>query len=85
MDTSNFVLVGAITAAVVGLAIALVVHDQREWDRFATAHHCKVVGHMDGSVAPSFGVSASGNATVGTVVIPDKTGYACDDGVTYWR
>lgn len=49
-----------------------VVQDREEWQRFVIEHHCKVIGEMSGS-------------STGNGYIPAKTGYLCDDGVTYWR
>lgn len=43
--------------------------EQRRWDAFSVAHECKVVGRMNSSSSKT----------------PEKTGYACNDGVTYWR
>ena len=62
-------------------------HEQQEWDAFAIAHHCTIVGKTRGDVVTSVApiIGGNGGVAVGTSYIPGKTGYACDDGVTYWR
>ena len=66
-----------------------VAQEQKEWERFYATHNCKKVGHMRGDVQTGigFGVTTSGNTgtVITTTVTPDQIGYACDDGVTYWR
>lgn len=65
------------------------LEEQREWDAFAADHQCKVVGRMSGSTQTDIGYGVTANGQFGTVVTttstPSKTGYLCDDGVTYWR
>jgi hypothetical protein len=59
----------------------------KHWKAFSEQHHCKVVGRMSGdtvtTVAPIIG--GNGGIAVGVSSTPSKTGYLCDDGVTYWR
>lgn len=55
--------------------------EQRSWDEFSVNHDCKIVSKESASTA--FSTSTDGNMT--TVVIPGKTGWACNDGVTYFR
>jgi hypothetical protein len=87
---------GKIILALIVLFIILIpigiydsIQEQKEWYKFYVDHNCKKVGHIRGDtqMATGFGVTANGN--VGTVITttstPDKNGYACDDGVTYWR
>lgn len=63
------------------------IEDQRQWSAFSAAHACKIVGHMSGdtvtTVAPIIG--GNGGIAVGVSSTPSKTGWQCDDGVTYWR
>lgn len=63
------------------------VEDQREWETFAATHECRVVGQMRGSTGTGVGpiIGGSGGVAVTSTYIPGKTGYACNDGVTYWR
>jgi hypothetical protein len=64
-----------------------VIYDSRQWALFKADHNCKVVGKMAGSVVttvgPTFG--GTGGVAVGVGSTPDKTGWLCDDGITYWR
>lgn len=75
--------------AMIPVAIWESIVEQEEWDTFAEAHSCKVVGKMNGSVQTGVGYGVTSGGKMGTVMttttIPDKTGYICDDGVTYWR
>lgn len=65
------------------------IQEQKEWEKFYVEHNCKKVGHMRGDTQIGTGVGVTANGNVGTVITttstPDKDGYACDDGVTYWR
>lgn len=63
------------------------IQEQREWNRFAQAHHCQVIGHMEGSTGIGIGPSTGGNGGVAVVTTsePGKIGYRCDDGQEYWR
>ncbi len=73
-----------IAATVVVIMVAAFVgayHESERWEQFRAERHCRVVGHDRGGTA--WGVSTGGDMT--TVQMPDKTGCACDDGVTYWR
>ena len=65
------------------------VKEQEQWDAFAAANACKKVGEMSGSTQTGVGFGVTANGQIGTVVTttstPRKTGWLCDDGVTYWR
>ncbi|EIE9938012.1 hypothetical protein GIW79_22935 [Pseudomonas sp. PA-7-1E] len=57
-----------------------------EWAVFKEAHNCKVVGKSDGHSNNGVGVTTRGSvALIVGDSTPDKTGYLCDDGVTYWK
>ena len=63
-------------------------YETQRWDEFSAAHACKKVGVMQGQ--SSIGVSAgiSGSQVVAVPVatyLPDKVGWLCSDGTTYWR
>jgi len=71
-----------------GLSALIVVaaaSERREWMRFRDAHHCRLIGHMDGSCSTGVGVSSNGSAVMTTSCDPDKDGWLCDDGMTYWK
>ena len=77
--------ISAVIVAVIGLIFYAAVQENREWEAFAAAHECRVIGHMTGSSTSSIGVSSNGQTVVTPVYIPGKIGYACNDGLQYWR
>ena len=78
-------IIGAIILAILGLVIKAGYEDQKRWDAFKTAHNCQIVGKMDGETFNTFGVSGNGQMTVGVGSTSSKTGWKCDDGITYWK
>lgn len=75
------IIFGAIAVALVGLSVWAVWVDGAEWNEFRELHECKVVSRESSSTA--LGVSGSGNAVV--MSVPGKTGWLCNDGITYYR
>lgn len=71
--------------ALIGLVILAAIEDGRKWDAFKVEHKCKAVAHIKGDVFNTFGTDTKGNMTVGVGSTPDKTGWLCDDGITYYR
>jgi len=73
----------------VGFVIDSIAADQARWKAFAAAHNCKVIGHISPSVQSGVGFGVTVNGTPGIVTTTSttagKTGYLCDDGITYWR
>lgn len=71
------------------ICIVAGVQEEKRWNAFQKEHKCKVVGRMSGGVLTGVGTGIGSNGQVGTIVTttvePDKTGWLCDDGVTYWR
>lgn len=69
--------------------IYLAVAEANAWAEFSEEHECQVVGRMSGSVNTGTGVGVTTTGEVGSVFTttytPSKTGYLCNDGVTYWR
>lgn len=90
-DTYDTTIVGVgaslFLVVLIAFCIAGSIQEGKEWAAFSTAHNCKVVGRMTGNtyttVAPIIG--GNGGVAVGVASTPAKTGYSCDDGVTYWR
>jgi hypothetical protein len=89
-DDELCVLGGSIV--VISLMVWAIVHfsnkEQKEWEKFAIEHNCKAVEYMKGGVGTTVGntyVNGQVGVSVGTIVEPDKTCYACDDGKKYWR
>lgn len=68
----------------VGL-VAAAIHESNKWEAFKVAHNCRIVGKMSGDVFNTFGVGANGQLSVGIGATSGKTGWACDDGMTYWK
>ncbi|MGC4059391.1 MAG: hypothetical protein QM749_00430 [Aquabacterium sp.] len=73
-----------IAALLIGL-IYLGYRQQAEWDAFKVEHKCKVTAHIDGNAFNTYSFDAKGNLNVGVGVNPDKTGWLCDDGITYFK
>ena len=40
---------------------------------------------MDGDVVVGFGTSSSGSMVTTVSTTDNKTGWLCDDGITYWK
>jgi hypothetical protein len=82
----NFLMCAVVVGVVliIGVLIHLMVQEEREWREFSSVNRCHIVGKVQGDigVAPVIGDKNGGVAIVST---DDKTGYLCDDGVTYWR
>lgn len=79
-----FVIFGG---ALVATGIYLSAQEEQEWRAFKETHHCKVVGRSKGDLVTTVAPVIGGNegVMVGISAMPDKTGWLCDDGVTYWR
>lgn len=67
------------------VAFAGMATESKRWEEFKAAHECKVVGKMDGEIFNTVGFSANGQMTVGVGSTSGKTGWACNDGITYWK
>lgn len=70
---------GAVILAIIGLVIWLAIRSDNEWEAFKVQHNCHVVAHISGSYAYNFGKGG------GTVYVPSKDGWLCNDSVTYYR
>lgn len=57
----------------------------KKWAAFSAEHNCKVVAKISGSTFNTYSVNPQGQMQVGVGSTPDKTGWLCDDGVTYYR
>ena len=84
-DSSIFGLIVAACLALVVAVVAVDIHEQKKWDAFKATHSCKVVAHISGDVFNTIGVSGNGQVAVGIGSTPDKTGWLCDNGVTYYK
>ena len=75
----------ALAVACVAFFVWAAIEDGRKWDSFKVEHHCKQVAHIKGDVFNTFGTDMKGNMSIGVGSTPDKTGWLCDDGMTYYR
>lgn len=79
----------AVLLLMIPLAIYGTIQEEKKWQAFKVANNCKIVGHEKGHTSTGIGFGMMPNGQMGTVMTtsstPDKTGWACDDGVTYWR
>ena len=76
-----------IALLVVGI-IAMVYFGKRDserWQEFLKNNNCKIVSKIDGDVISTTTVDSRGNPSTSIGVTQDKTGWKCDDGVTYYR
>lgn len=65
--------------------VYVMLADQSEWQAFAEKHSCKIVARVRGDTLSTVGFDAKGQVVMGVTQTPDKVGYLCDDGVTYYR
>lgn len=74
---------------VVSLLIWALIEEHKNWRAFSEEHSCKVTGKISGDTAftTGFGMMQDGKfgPVFGTTRTRARTGYLCDDGVTYWR
>lgn len=59
------------------------------WEAFKVEHRCKITDKMAGDVDVNVGLALNTSGELSQVVTvddtPAKTGWLCDDGVTYWK
>jgi len=77
--------VTAVCVALIVVSIWALIESERQWKLFAAAHECRVVAKVSGDTFNTFSVDSKGNPVVGIATTPDKTGWLCNDGVTYYR
>lgn len=71
--------------AMIGALVALLVWESNQWQEFKVAHNCKAVSHIKGDVFITTSINPQGQVIPGVSSTPDKTGWLCDDGITYFR
>lgn len=83
----RYLIVGllAFCIAIISAGFYIAVKDQQQWEAFSAQHNCKVVGRMSGDVHTGMAIGPNGQMQTVITSTPDKVGYLCDDGVTYWR
>lgn len=85
MDDLIFYGIGVMGFLAVCSVLYACIAEAQEWEEFKNHHHCKVVSRIKGDVFNTVGADAKGNMVVGVGSTPDKTGWLCDDGITYYR
>jgi hypothetical protein len=91
LDSAEKVLIRALVFFVGAFFLLAVLdyQESQEWEQFMSSHKCKIISKSKGESITGIGYGFAGNGQFGTVItsssIPDKTGYLCDDGITYWR
>jgi hypothetical protein len=75
--------------AMIALGVVGALEEEKQWKQFAADHDCVKVEQIRGNVLTGLGYGITTNGTMGAVVTttvePDKIGWHCNDGVTYWR
>ena len=79
MDIEDWFLPGIILLIVALAACAIIDHN--DWVEFKATHDCKVVAHVSSQWVTVVGTDGK----VGIGSTGEKTGYLCNDGVTYYR
>jgi hypothetical protein len=74
-----FLVIALVAIAIMTFAVAGALEEGKQWQQFAADHDCVKVEQIKGNVLIGMGT------VVTTTVEPDKIGWRCNDGVTYWR
>jgi hypothetical protein len=83
MRDALFLAIGLVVF--LGLVIWAAIADEQQWREFAAKHECRVVGKIAASSSTGTAIGTNGQVSVVPIYNPGKTGYQCNDGVTYWR
>ncbi len=75
----------AAIVALFGIIIYADIQATKEWEAFKINHECKITAHVDGDVFNTFSVDSKGSPVIGIGSTPDKTGWTCNDGITYYK
>ena len=83
---TTFILLGLLVLGAFGMMLMAMLEHEKQWQEFKVTHHCVVVAHISGDVFNTIAVNPNGGGvSVGIGATPDKTGWKCDNGVTYYR
>jgi hypothetical protein len=80
VDSLELLVIAVIVVVCFGV-LAIAIAEAKQWSAFKQERNCKVVAKINGDVFTAFGTD--GKATVGST--SGKTGWLCDDGITYYR
>ena len=81
----RFIVMCLVAVAIIGTAGYAAFQEDKQWKEFAATHKCRKVAQIRGEVYLTTGIGSNGQMITGTATTSDKTGYLCDDGVTYYR
>lgn len=81
----TLIVSGLAVLVLIGVLFVAIREEARQWAAFAEAHKCKVVSKEAPSTATGIGIGSNGSVTIMPITRGGKTGYLCDDGVTYYR
>jgi len=84
-ETAILAIVVASLLFALAAASAALIQEEKEWEKFSADHKCKVVEKIEGTTSTGVGLMPDGKIAAITTTTPKKTGYACNDGVTYYR
>lgn len=90
LEAWDGILIIVAILALIALTIFMALsarEEAQQWEVFKKEHNCKVVAHIDGGVTSGVGpvIGGKGGVGIAIVTIPDKTGWLCDDGITYFK
>lgn len=71
---------GIATVAAFGLLLWAAAVEQKNWEKFAATHECKVTGKVAGYTTYGYYMGK-----YQTHYVPSRTTYHCNDGVDYTR
>lgn len=77
-----------LVTCIVLLSVALLYVNTCEvaaWNKFSTQHNCQVVNRTNGQIFNTHRIDSSGNSVRDSYSTSGKTGYACNNGITYYR
>lgn len=71
--------------ALIALAVWAAIESGRQWKQFAAEHQCRVIAKIRGDTINTMSFDSKGAPVIGIATTPDKTGWLCNDGITYYR
>lgn len=85
--SKSILILNALALAAVPMIVAAKFHTEHQWDTYAETHQCKVV--VESGRAAGFnkltGSDIDGILLKNTMYALPRTGWQCNNGMTYWR
>ena len=78
---SGLLLLSIVIGGLLVLGVWAGIVSEQKWAAFKIEHNCKIVEKYHGS--DSIGFNTDGTTTI--ILGESKTGWLCNDGITYWR